>query len=77
MINLNYLTGISIISLGLLVFLGGNDLLAIRKRETNSLGYITLLEESKYILPSVLRNYYMHVINWSKIKLISLFTVSF
>jgi hypothetical protein len=54
MINLNYLTGISIISLGILVFLAGNDILNVRKREITSLDYVTLIEESKFMLPFVL-----------------------
>jgi hypothetical protein len=63
MINLNYLTGISIISLGIIVFLAGNDLLDVRKRETYNICYTILIEESKYMLPFALRNYFMHVIN--------------
>lgn len=77
MINLNYLTGISIISLGILVFLARNDILEVRIREITSLDSATLIEESKYMLPFVLWNYYRHAINWSKIKSISLFAVSF
>jgi hypothetical protein len=63
MINLNYLTGISILFLGILVFLAGNDILDVRTSEITSLDYVTLIEESKFMLPFVLSNYYRHAIN--------------
>ena len=63
MTNLNYLTGISIFFLGILVFLAGNDILDVRTREITSLDYVTLIEESKFMLPFVLSNYYRHAIN--------------
>ena len=73
--NLNYLTVISIISLGSLVFLAGNTLLDIKMIDINRLECIGLLEEKNPKLPFLLWNYYKDLINLNKNKFISLYFI--
>jgi NADH-ubiquinone oxidoreductase chain 4 len=77
MINLNYLTTISLLFLWLLLFLARNNLIQERLIETNMVEVVPLIEESKFMLPFVLRNYFMQIIDWTSIITSSLFAASF
>ena len=77
MINLTSLIIIPLIFIGFVLSVSSNYKNKSRLVETNSLKHITLLEENKYILPTVLRKYYLNVINISSNLFPSLLSTSF
>lgn len=77
MLSLIYLLVIPLIFIGCVLIGSNNFYWNINSIQTNNLKQISLLEETHYIMPYILRRYYSHVINIRSNIIPSLITTTF
>jgi NADH-ubiquinone oxidoreductase chain 4 len=77
MLNLIFLLIVPILFIGCVLIASSNFYCNVNSIETNNIKQISLLEETNYMIPYILRKYYSHIINIRSKLIPSIITTSF